>query len=244
MATTPPDRDLALENQLLAALAPADYQRLRPHLEQVSLTLGQVLYDVREPITHIYFPIKSLTSLISSALERSETEFGLVGNEGMVGIPALLGGESTLSRAIVQVADSAMKIDAKVLKAEFERGGSLQRQFLLYFQLFLTQTAQNAACRIHHQIRPRLARWLLSAQDRLEDNELPLTQKYIALLLGIRRASVTEAAGQLQAIGTIRYSRGRITILDRSALEATACDCYSLLRAEQDRLKAISQAMR
>lgn len=240
---TDPNRDLALDNQLLASLPTENYQRLRPHLEQVTLNLGQVLYDVREPITHVYFPIRSLMSLISSALERSETEFGLVGNEGMVGIPALLGGESTLSRAIVQVADSAMKIDAEILKAEFELGGALQRQFLLYFQLFLTQTAQNSACRIHHQIKPRLARWLLSAQDRLECDELSLTQKYIALLLGARRASITQAAGQLQEIGTIRYSRGRITILDRGTLEQTACDCYALLRAEQERLKSISQSI-
>ncbi|MEM6839315.1 MAG: Crp/Fnr family transcriptional regulator [Cyanobacteria bacterium P01_C01_bin.120] len=243
MATDFLDQDLALNNQLLASLPAEDYQRLQPYLEPVNLTLGQVLYEVGEPITHAYFPIRSLISLISSALEHSETEFGLVGNEGMVGIPALLGGESTLSSAIVQVADSAMKIDADILKAEFARGGALQRQVLLYFQLFLTQTAQNTACMVHHQLKPRLARWLLSVQDRLECDELPLTQKYIALLLGTRRATITEAAGHLQQAGMIRYSRGRITILDRDALEQAACECYSLLRAEQSRLRAASQTI-
>lgn len=242
--TPPPEPDAALDNQLLASLPRAEYERLRPHLELVSFTLGQVLYDVGEPITDVYFPLRSLISLINSALAGSETEFGLVGNEGMVGVPALLGGESTLSRAIVQVADGAMKMDAQVLKAEFERGGVLQQQILLYLQLLLTQTAQNTTCRIHHQIELRLARWLLSVQDRLQCDELPLTQKYIALLLGTRRASITEAAGQLQQAGMIHYSRGRITIRDRSALEQAACECYALLQAEQSRLSTISQTLR
>lgn len=244
MATNSPnDRDTALDNQLLAALPAEVYQRLRPHLEPVELTLGQMLYDVGEPITHIYFPIKSLTSLINSALKDTETEFGLIGNEGMVGVPALLGGQSTVSRAIVQVADGAMKIDAQVVRDEFERGGVLQQQFLIYLQLFLTQTAQNVTCRIHHQIEPRLARWLLSVRDRLQCNELPLTQKYIALLLGTRRATITQAAGKLQAKDLIQYSRGHITLLDCGALEQAACECYSLLRTEQIRLQSISRAI-
>ncbi|MEO1295327.1 MAG: helix-turn-helix domain-containing protein, partial [Cyanobacteria bacterium J06636_16] len=132
----------------------------------------------------------------------------------------------------------------QVLLAEFEQYGTLHKQVLLYLQWFLTQTAQNATCQIHHQVGPRLARWLLSAQDRLQCDELMLTQKYIALLLGTRRATITHAAGQLQKQGMIRYSRGRIILLDRAALEQTACDCYALLRAEQERLQAISQRIR
>ncbi|MGP1375241.1 MAG: Crp/Fnr family transcriptional regulator [Almyronema sp.] len=244
MATNLPRRDLALENRLLAALPTADYQRLRPHLELVTLSLGQILYRVGEPITHIYFPLDALVSLISAALERSEAEFGLIGNEGLVGLPALLGGESTISQALVQVANRAMKIEAPVLKAEFERGGALQKQILLYLQLSLTQTAQNVACRAHHSVEPRLARWLLSIQERLRCDEIPMTQKYIALLLGTRRATITEAAGHLQQAGLIRYHRGQVTIRDRAALEQAACQCYALLQTEQARLQAISQTLR
>ncbi|MGF1493423.1 MAG: Crp/Fnr family transcriptional regulator [Microcoleaceae cyanobacterium] len=150
----------AFQNQIIASLPTADYQRLEPHLEFVSLSLGQVLYEPREPITHIYFPLKALVSLIRP-VNHSSSKFGLVGNEGLVGFPALLGGESTISRAVVQLADGALKIDAKILKSEFDRGGMLQKQILLYLQLFITQTAQNAACRVHHSIEARLARWFL-----------------------------------------------------------------------------------
>lgn len=234
-----PDRP---QNQLLASLPQADYQRLQPHLEEVTLSRGQVLYEVGEPIVAVYFPLNALVSLISS-VDHAATEFELIGNEGMVGFPALLGGESTISRAIVQMANGAIKIDAQVLKAEFDRGEGLQRQILLYLQLFLTQTAQNSACQAHHSIKPRLARWLLSIQDRLHQDQLMLTQWYIAKLLGTRRATITETAGQFQRQGLIRYRRGEITILDRPALEQTACDCYWILRREQERLRAISQAM-
>lgn len=232
--------DQSWQNRLLGSLPVAEYQRLHPHLEQVSLCLGQELYNVGQPIKHIYFPLNALVSLISS-VDDSATEFGLIGNEGMVGVPALLGGNSTISRAIVQVADGALRIDAQVLKAEFERGGVLQKQLLLYLQLFLTQTAQNGACQAHHRIEPRLARWLLSIQDRLQQDRLFLTQKYIAELLGTRRATITEAAGHLQQAGIIQYKRGEITILDRPALERTACSCYALLHREQERLYSISQ---
>lgn len=234
--------DAPLRNQLLAALLSAGYQQLHLHLEPVSLSLGQVLYEADEPITHVYFPVDSLVSLIS-VFDRSVTEFGLIGNEGLVGIPALLGAESTISRAIVQVAGNALRINAQVLKAEFDRGGVLQHQMLLYLQLFLTQTVQNGACQIHHQIEPRLARWLLSIHDRLQQDHLMLTQRYIAELLGTRRATITEAAGHLRKQGMIRYKRGEITILDRPALEQAACNCYGLLRSEQERLHAISQTL-
>ncbi|WGV27488.1 Crp/Fnr family transcriptional regulator [Halotia branconii] len=235
--------DLALHNRLLASLPTAEYQRLRPHLEPVSLLLGQELYQMGEPITHVYFPLKALVSLISS-VDGSATEFGLIGNEGMVGISALLGGDFTISRAIVQVADGAIRINAQVLKTEFDRGGVLQKQLFLYLQLFLTQTVQNAACQAHHRIEQRLARWLLSIQDQLQQNNLFLTQKYIAELLGTRRATITEAAGHLQQAGMIHYKRGEITILDRPALEQTACSCYALLRREQERLHCISEKIR
>lgn len=226
------------QNQLLKALPSTDYERLAPHLELVELALGDVIYEQREPIDHVYFPLGSLISLISP-VDHSATEFGLVGNEGMVGIPALLGGNSTINRAIVQLADSALRIESSVLKAEFDRGGPLQRVTLLYFQWLLTQTTQNGACQAHHSTEARLARWLLSVQDRLQVDELKLTQRFIAKLLGTRRATITAAAGQLQQAGLIRYSRGSITIINRPGLEESACECYALLQQEQQRLQAI-----
>ncbi|NEQ33255.1 MAG: Crp/Fnr family transcriptional regulator [Leptolyngbya sp. SIO4C5] len=243
MSHNRPQRPIALENRLLASLPTAEYQRLHPHLEHVRLSLGQVLYESGQPIEHVYFPLNSLVSLVSSGLEPAATEFNLVGNEGLVGMSALLGGGSTINRAVVQVADGAMKIDAQTLKAEFERGEILNKQALLYLQLSFTQTAQNVVCRIHHLVEPRLARWLLSIQDRLQCNEMPMTQKYIALLLGTRRATINTAAGHLQQLGLIRYSRGQITIVDRPALEQSACKCYALLQAEQVRLQAISRTI-
>ncbi len=236
------ESDIGLQNRLLASLPTAEYQRLRPHLEQVSLHLGQELYTMGEPIEYVYFPLNALVSLISS-VDGCATEFGLIGNEGMVGFPALLGGNSTISRAIVQMADGAMRVDAQVLKAEFERGGVVQKRLLLYLQLFITQTVQNAACQINHRVEPRFARWLLSIQDRLQQDVLSLTQKYIAELLGTRRATITEAAGNLQQAGMIHYKRGEITIINRPALELTACSCYGILRREQERLDSISKNM-
>ncbi len=234
--------DLALQNRLLASLPTAEFERLCLHLEPVSLPLGQELYKAGEPIEYVYFPLNALVALASS-VNHSPTEFGLIGNEGLVGLPALLGGETTIHRAIVQVADGAMKINAQVLKAEFERGEILQKQILLYLQLFLTQTVQNTACQANHLAKPRLARWLLAIQDWLQQDSLLLTHRYMATLLGTRRATITEAAGHLQQQGMIRYKRGEITILDRPALEQAACSCYELLRREQARIQNISQTI-
>ena len=233
--------DVAKGNRLLASLPEADYQRLRSHLEWVEMPLGTVLYEVGEEITYIYFPIRSLVSLISVSDGDTEVEFNLVGNEGMVGLPALLGGRSTLSRAIVQVADGAMRIDAPTLKARFDQGKVLQKQLLLYTQLTQTQTAQNVNCHAHHRVEPRFARWLLSIQDRLQSAELPLTHQYAAKLLGTRRATISEAVARFQQGGMVQTQRGKITICDRAALKQTACNCYALLRKEQARLQAISR---
>ena len=178
-----------------------------------------------------------------SPVDHSATEFGLVGNEGLVGIPALLGGHSTINRAVVQLADGALRIESSALKAEFDRGGSLYRVILLYIQWLLTQTTQNGACQAHHSTEARLARWLLSVQDRLRGDELQLTQRFIAELLGTRRATITEAAGNLQQAGLIRYRRGAITIMDREGLGQSACECYALLQQEYQRLQAICQPL-
>jgi CRP-like cAMP-binding protein len=225
-----------LVNQLLLALPESEFQRLAPHLEEVSLSLGQVLYEAGENIKHVYFPNRAMVSLIAVLEDGSTTEVGMVGSNGVVGYPAFLGGDLTTTRTIVQVAGTAMKIDAKLLKREFYRGGVLQRQLLLYTQALLTQISQTAACNRHHSLEARLARWLLTAQDHTASDTIQITQEFIAELLGTRRSGVTVAAGLLQQAGIIRYSRGRITILNRLALEATACECYGFIRKEFDRL--------
>jgi CRP-like cAMP-binding protein len=225
-----------LVNQLLLALPESEFQRLAPHLEEVSLSLGQVLYEAGENIKHVYFPNRAMVSLIAVLEDGSTTEVGMVGSNGVVGYPAFLGGDLTTTRTIVQVAGTAMKIDAKLLKREFYRGGVLQRQLLLYTQALLTQISQTAACNRHHSLEARLASWLLTAQDHTASDTIQITQEFIAELLGTRRSGVTVAAGLLQQAGIIRYSRGRITILNRLALEATACECYGFIRKEFDRL--------
>lgn len=223
-------------NQLLMALPSGEYERLIPYLEPVSLILGQTLYEPKELIKEVYFPLEAMISLVSIMKDGSTTEIGLVGNEGMIGLPTFLGGDIATNRAIVQVEGKALKMDAHLLKSEFERGKQLQLKLLLYTQARLTQISQIAACKSHHLIEERLARWLLSVHDCVNKSELPLTQKFISEMLGVRRASVTEAAIALQKAGLISYSRGQITILKRKQLEQTACECYGLIHNEFKRL--------
>lgn len=220
-------------NQLLMALPPGEYQRLIPYLKPVSLVLGQTIYEPKQLIKEVYFPTGAMISLVSIMEDGSSTEIGLVGNEGMIGIPVFLGGNhNTINRAIVQIQGNAMKMDADVLRREFEKGEQLQKKLLLYTQARLTQMSQIAACKSHHVIEERLARWLLSVHDCVNMPELPLTQKFISEMLGVRRASVTEAAISLQKAGLIKYSRGNITLLKRKELEQAACECYRLIRDE------------
>jgi CRP-like cAMP-binding protein len=209
-----------------------DYQRLLPHLEPVSLSLNQVLYEINEPITHVYFPSQSVISLVAPMEDGATIEVGLVGQEGMVGILVVLGGMTKAHRAIVQVADSALRLNATVLKAEFDRGGVLQTLLLRYLQTLLTQATQTLACNRFHPIEERLARWLLLVQDSLQTNEFLLTQEFIGQMLGIRRSSVTVAAGNLSRANLIDYTRGKITILDRAGLEDFSCECYGIIRDE------------
>jgi len=223
-------------NQILEALPPEEYERLAPHLQHVELTVGDVIYEPYEPIEEVYFPNQAMISLVSLMADGATTEIGLVGNEGMVGLPIFLGGHCTTSLAIVQIADSAFKLKAEILKREFDRGGELQRRLLLYTQALFTQVSQSAACNRQHTIEERLARWLLSVQDCVMKDELPLTQEFIAAMLGTRRSGVTVAAGTLQQAGLIRYSRGKITILNQEALEDTACECYRVVQREFMRL--------
>jgi len=223
-------------NQILAALPTSEYQRLAKHLKPVKLISGTILLEPNEPIQTIYFPQRAMISLVSIMMDGSTTEIGLIGNEGMIGLPAVLGGNSITSRTIVQISGSAFEVSAEIVRQEFQRGEKLYKLLLLYTQALLTQVSQSAACNRQHNIEERLARWLLSVQDCILQDELPLTQEFIANMLGTRRSGVTVAAGILQQAGIIRYSRGKITILDQEGLEATACECYHLVQNEFMRL--------
>lgn len=227
-----------IQNRLLAALPTHEYQRLVPHLELVKLSLHQIIYEPNEPITHVYFPHQAVVSLVTSMEDGSTIEVGLVGSEGMVGIPVILGGNITNNQAFVQIAGAGMRMDANILKTEFNRSGPLQTLLLRYCQALLTQVSQSAACNRFHTIEERLARWMLLVQDCVGSDELALTQEFIAQMLGTRRSGVTVAAGTLQKAGMLRYTRGRITIVNREVLEATACECYRVISDEFARLLA------
>jgi CRP-like cAMP-binding protein len=224
------------QNQLLAALPEADYERLRVHLEFVKLPLGLVVFESGRKLRHLYFPASGIVSLLYAMESGASTEIAVIGNEGVVGIALFMGGESTPSRAVVQSAGHGYRLKASVLKTEFERGGPLQHLLLRYTQALIAQMTQTAVCNRHHAVDQQLCRWLLLSLDRLPTNELAMTQELIANMLGVRREGVTEAAGKLQAAGLIHYTRGHITVLDRPKLEARVCECYSVVRKEMERL--------
>jgi CRP-like cAMP-binding protein len=227
---------LPIKNQILASLSPAEYERLVPHLEQVILSVKQVLYEAGEPITHVYFLNQAIASLVCNQNDGSTVEAGMVSNNGMVGLPVIWGGGHTTTTAFVQIPGSAMRMKAEVLIAEFKRGGELQSLLLRYTQALFTQVTQTAACNRLHTIEERLARWLLLLSDRVQSDTFPLTQEFIAQMLGCRRAGVTVAAGTLSRAGMISYKRGNITILNRENLEDTSCECYSIIKNEYARL--------
>ena len=231
-----PAVQLPERNRLLAVLPAADRERLYPHLEPVSMALGDVVYESGSLQEYVYFPTTSIVSLLYVMADGASAEIAVVGNDGMVGIALFMGGETTPSRAVVQSAGSAFRLSGHVLKREFTRGGALQHLLLRYTQALLTQMAQTAVCNRHHSIDQQLCRWLLLSHDRLSSNTLIMTQELIANMLGVRREGVTEAAGALQDAGLIRYSRGRITVVDRPGLERRSCECYEVVRRESDRL--------
>jgi CRP-like cAMP-binding protein len=226
-----PDR-----NQILHALPEAERARLFSHLSHVELPLGTVIYESGARLRHIYFPVDSIISLLYVLKNGASAEIAVVGREGAVGVSLFMGGETTPSRAVVQSAGSAYRLSGARLKQEFDRHGEMLHVLLRYTQSLITQMAQTAVCNRHHSVDQQLCRWLLLSLDRLESNELHMTQELIANMLGVRREGVTEAAGKLQDQGVIRYSRGRITVLDRRRLEKLSCECYRVVKAESDRL--------
>ena len=203
------------QNRLLAALSPVERERLDPHLRLVAMPLGKVLYESGDVLRNVYFPVDCIVSLLYVLESGASAEISVVGNEGLIGVALFMGGETTPSRAIVQSAGHAYRLDGQRLKEEFHRSGDLQLLLLRYTQTLITQMAQTAVCNRHHSVDQQLCRWLLLSLDRLSSNELVMTQELIANMLGVRREGVTEAAGKLQKLGVIRYSRGQITVLDR-----------------------------
>ncbi len=224
------------QNRLLAALAAVEYERLLPDLELVALPLGWAVHEPGHHHGYVYFPTNSLVSLLGVTGDGASAEFAITGNEGMVGVSLVMGSERTVSRAVVQNAGYAYRLRANTLKQEFNLGGQLQDLLLRYAQVLMTQMAQTAVCNRHHTLEQQLCRWLLLSLDRLPSRELRVTQELIAHAIGVRRESITITAGKLQNAGLIRYSRGRITVLDRAELEARVCECYAVVRNEIDRL--------
>ena len=225
-----------LQNHLLAALPSPESERLAPHLELVRMPLGQVLYESGGHLPHVYFPTTSIVSLLYVLETGASAEIAVVGNEGILGISLFMGGETTPSRAVVQTAGHGYRLTAEIIKREFQRAGPVMTLLLRYTQALITQMTQTAVCNRHHSLDQQLCRWLLLRLDRLSTFELTTTQELIANMLGVRREGVTEAAGKLQRAGIIRYSRGRITVLDREGLELKVCECYAVVKKEFDRL--------
>jgi CRP-like cAMP-binding protein len=230
--TTPDPR----QNHVLDALPPLERERLFPFLKLVPMPLGKVLYESGAALRHIYFPTDSIVSLLYLMEDGASAEIAVVGNEGAIGVSLFMGGETTPSRAVVQSAGHGYRLTGQLLKEEFTKAGAMQRLLLRYTQSLLTQMAQTAVCNRHHSLDQQLCRWLLLSLDRLSSNELVMTQELIANMLGVRREGVTDAAGSLQRAGLIKYSRGRITVLDRPGLEARTCECYDVVKRESDRL--------
>ena len=224
------------QNHLLAALVDADFACLSPHLELVPLKLGDVLYESGGKLQHVYFPTTAIISLHYLLENGGSSEIAGVGNEGVLGVPLFMGGNTTPSRAIVQTGGSGYRLPAHVLMEEFNKAGPVMRLLLRYTQALLTQMAQTAVCNRHHSVEQQLCRWLLLTLDRLPSNDLTMTQELIANMLGVRREGVTEAAGRLQGYGYISYRRGHITVLDRKGLEADVCECYAVVKKEFSRL--------
>lgn len=225
-----------VDNCLLAALPSEAQERIFPQMELVPLALGAVLYESGDTMRHVYFPTNSIVSLLYVMENGASAEISVVGNEGVVGIALFMGGESTPSRAVVQSGGYAYRLSGPHMKAEFNLHGETQNLMLRYTQSLITQMAQTAVCNRHHSIDQQLCRWLLLSLDRLKTNQLQMTHELIANMLGVRREGVTEAAGKLQQLGVIEYSRGNIKVLDRPKLESLSCECYAVVKKESDRL--------
>ena len=225
-----------MQNRLLAALPDGIQGRLREHLEDVTLTAGETVYEAWEPATHAYFPHDVIVSLGHALRDGRTVSIAMIGNEGMLGAGLLLGASASPYRALVQATGRASRIKVETLRLQFARGGPLEYMVLRYTQALLAQVAQTAVCNRHHSVEQQLCRWLLMTADRCSGATLTSTHETIATLLGVRREGITEAAHRLQADRLIQYNRGRIVLRDRSSLETRACECYRVVRQEFERL--------
>ena len=228
--------DEGLRNHLLTALPEGEFARIKSDLEPVSLSLGEVLYESGDKLTHVYFPTTAIISLLYIMESGATAEIGIAGNNGLVGIALFMGGETTSNRAVVQSAGDAVRMKGSAVKTAFALGGVFQNVLLRYTQSLMTQISQTAVCNRLHSVEQQLCRWLLINHDQLQADKLVMTHDLIANMLGVRREGVSIAAGHLQDMGLIKYVRGTITILDRAGLEATVCECYQVVVNEYDRL--------
>jgi CRP-like cAMP-binding protein len=230
-----PNRDRRT-NRLLSLLSDHDYERLRPHISPVAFEYRKSLYEASRPIEQVYFPVDGVASLVITTAEGAGAEVGTIGNEGLVGLPILLGDRDAPSSVYVQVPGTALKMDAKIFHGELERSPTMNQIMLRYAHAFFNQVAQSAACAHLHKVEQRCCRWLLMTRDRMPSDDFLLTHEFLGMMLGVRRTTVTDVMGALQKAGLIRYRRGHVTILDRQALQQRACECYEISKQEFDRL--------
>jgi CRP-like cAMP-binding protein len=223
-------------NRLLGLLAPRDYERLRPHLQRIPLKYRQSLYRAHKPIGFVYFIEAGVGSLVNTMANGAAAEVGTIGNEGMVGLPLLLGDDRAPTSVYVQVPGAGLRMKAMLFEEELARSHSMRAVMLRYAHAFFNQVAQSAACNQFHSIQQRCCRWMLMTHDRMQSNGFLLTQEFLAMMLGVQRTGVSAAAGALQKAGLIRYSRGNVTIIDRRGLEGRSCECYGVSKREFDRL--------
>jgi len=223
------------ENRLLKALPEDEYDRLLPHLEKAPLPLRDILYEANGPIAHVFFPLNGVVSLVIMD-GGFILEVGVIGNEGVVGVPVFLGSDRSPTRAIAQIPGDALRMEAKLFQKEMKRCGPLHGLVQRYTQTMINQISQSIVCNHRHSVEKRMCRWLLLSHDRVGADEFPLTHEFLAQMLGVCRPTVTAVAGALQKTGLISYHRGRITVLNRKGLEAAACECYEVVAKELERL--------
>ncbi len=237
------DQHRPQQNALLAALSAEVCERLAQDLELVPISLGQVLYETGETMSHAYFPLDSVISLLYVMKNGETAEIAVVGNEGIIGIALFMGGDSTMSRAVVQNAGYAYRLKAQVLKDEFQSGGALTRLLLMFASALITQMVQTAACNRHHPVHQQLCRWILLSLDRLPSDRISMTEKLIGNMLGLGPEEVKKAVSVLEKAGFIHYSGGNITVLDRAGIEKRSCECYGVVKKESDRLLPLTAEM-
>jgi CRP-like cAMP-binding protein len=229
------------QNRLLASLPEADYELLRSHLEPVRLPYRRLLYAANKAIEFVYFPETGVGSLVSTMRNGAASEVGTIGNEGIVGLPVVLGDKQAPTSVYIQVPGAGMRMRSSLFQEAMEQRPSIRVAFLRYAHAFFNQVAQSAACAHHHLLEQRCCRWLLMTHDRMDSEEFRLTQEFLAMMLGVRRAGFTVAAGALQRAGLIRYTRGQVTILDGPGLKKRSCECYEITKREFDRLLGVAR---